>query len=72
MKKHLLFALKLLAILLYTGTQMFISGIGKATLAAKIPLVIPYASIPVGCVMSILRLLELISMRIKAPAEETV
>ena len=52
-------------VLLYTSAQTTMNVVGKFSTAAHIPLVIPYAALPTGCVMSILRLIELSGMEIK-------
>ena len=57
------------AFLGYMGFLAFLNVLGKFTKAAHIPLWIPYVSIPVGCVMNILRLLEIILDNIKAIVE---
>ena len=54
-----------LGVLLYTGFSITLNGMGKFTTAAHIPLVIPYSAIPVGCAMSILRLIELAMEEVK-------
>ena len=46
-------------ILLINSSQTWMNVIGKYSTAAHIPLVIPYAALPVGSVMCILRLIEL-------------
>lgn len=58
-------------IVIYLGTILFLAGLlyasiqtaqnvmGKYTMAAHIPQIIPYSAIPYGCAMSILRLIEL-------------
>lgn len=53
------------AILLYTSSMTLMNVVGKYSLASHIPLVIPYAALPVGCVMSILRLFEMILDQVK-------
>ena len=52
-------------VLLYTSAQTTVNMVGKFSTAAHIPLVIPYAALPTGCVMSILRLIELSGLEIK-------
>lgn len=52
-------------VLLYTSAQTTMNVVGKFSTAAHIPLVIPYAALPTGCIMSILRLIELSGMEIK-------
>ncbi|SFQ18679.1 Tripartite ATP-independent transporter, DctQ component [Oscillibacter sp. PC13] len=47
-------------ILLYTSSMTLANVVGKYSMAAHIPLVIPYSALPVGCAMSILRLIEMI------------
>ena len=48
-----------LAGLLYASIQTAMNVTGKYTMAAHIPQIIPYSAVPYGCVMSILRLIEL-------------
>lgn len=52
-------------VLLYTSSMTLSNVAGKYSLAAHIPLVIPYSALPVGCIMSILRLLEMILDQVK-------
>lgn len=49
-----------LAVLLYNSGFIAMHSLGKFTKAAHIPLLVPYSAIPYGCVMSILRLVELV------------
>lgn len=55
-----------MGLLMILGWSAMLNVIGKYTNAAHIPLWIPYLAIPVGGAMSILRLIELLIIEIKA------
>ena len=48
------------AVLMYASLMTLRNVTGKFTMAAHIPMVIPYSAMPVGCAMCILRLIEMI------------
>jgi len=61
-----LIAIIFFVVLLYASSMTLMNVAGKFSLAAHIPLAIPYSAIPYGCVTSILRLLELMFDAIKS------
>ena len=53
-------------VLLYTSSMTLMNVMGKYSTAAHIPLAVPYSALPVGCVMCILRLIEMMLDSLKS------